>query len=159
MGGDEVEDGNEDVRTVLSGAAGGPPPLGFDAASVIEHGGRIRRRRKRLAVAASSTATVAVIAAVALTVGLRGAGGPVTPVEPAGPGLSVTTIQPPPPTPSEAPAQDARPELSTPGSKPGPGPSRSLTPPRATTSQKSIPPTLAPGRTVTPTVPAAPTKT
>ncbi|NBH09151.1 hypothetical protein GTY80_38670, partial [Amycolatopsis sp. SID8362] len=51
-------DPEDDVRAYLTSAAGGAqPPMRLEAADVIERGGRVRRRRKRLAVASTSAAT------------------------------------------------------------------------------------------------------
>lgn len=150
-----MEDENEDVRTALSGAAAGPP-LGIDAASIIERGGRIRRRRKRLAVAGSTAATVAVIAGVALTAGLRGTSGPSEPVQPAGPNLSVTKVEPPP-SPSVQPSESAGP---TPGTAPiatdqiPPRPAGSLTKAPADPSRAVPAPTrTSPTHALTPSMP------
>lgn len=138
---------DEDIRGVLSPELNGPP-LGIRAADIIEQGGRIRRRRKRLAVAGSSLATVAVLAIGAMAVGARGGDAP-PPVEPAGPGLSTISPAPsiePPPTARPAPETEAKPE-GRPGTMPTPGP------PRTTTPLLSQPD--PPGRTTVPSPPSA----
>jgi hypothetical protein len=78
---------DDDVKTLFVDADG--PPLGFDAAGIIERGGKIRRRRKRLAVLGTSLTTAAAIVAIALTSGQRT--DQPAPVQPAGPGLSIET--------------------------------------------------------------------
>ncbi|WP_326567843.1 hypothetical protein VSH64_39460 [Amycolatopsis rhabdoformis] len=89
-----------DVRALFSTLPDGPP-LTLSAADVITSGARIRRRRKRLAVAGSSLATAAVLVVAGLAVGFAaGHHGPPTPVQPAGPGLS--TVAPPAPSPSRS---------------------------------------------------------
>ncbi|MER6663271.1 hypothetical protein ABT256_01895 [Amycolatopsis japonica] len=139
---------DEDIKGVLSHGASGPP-LGIRAADIIEQGGRIRRRRKRLAVAGSSLATIGVIVFGALAVGGRGGEGP-APVQPAGPGLS--TIAPAPVSP--APAESTpRPEV-TPEKPPPPASSAPKT-----EQPRSTPRTLTPGRTTTAVPPRAPTPT
>ncbi|AGM02985.1 hypothetical protein AORI_0396 [Amycolatopsis keratiniphila] len=144
MGGEEMD---EDIKGVLAHGASGPP-LGIRAADIIERGGRIRRRRKRLAVAGSSLATIGVIAFGALAVGGRGGEGP-APIQPAGPGLS--TIAPAPVSP--APAESTpRPEV-TPENPPPASSAPKTEPPRST------PRTLTPGRTTTALPPRAPTPT
>ena len=105
----------DDVRAFLTGAAGGPqPPMRLEAADVIERGGRVRRRRKRFAVAGTSTATAVVLAVAGFLAGHRA--GPPEPVEPAGPGLSTigTTSPPPSPTNLEVPATSIAPPTAGP---------------------------------------------
>jgi len=138
---------DEDIRGVLSHGASGPP-LGIRAADIIERGGRIRRRRKRLAVAGSSLATIGVIVFGAIAVGGRGGEGP-APVQPAGPGLSTIAPAPVSPAPSES---TPRPEVTP------------VTPPPAasapmTHQPRSTPRTVTPGRTTTAVPPRAPTPT
>ncbi|WP_235783740.1 hypothetical protein [Amycolatopsis orientalis] len=150
---------DEDIKSVLSHGVDGPP-LGIRAADIIERGGRIRRRRKRLAVAGSSLATAAVIVLGAVAVGGRAGEGP-APVQPAGPGLS--TVSPAPVTPpEESPLPEITPveQPPAPGTVAKPGQTRSLpkttqpartttTPPRAPSGTKPstvVPPTAAPTR-------------
>ncbi|MFI7117903.1 hypothetical protein [Amycolatopsis sp. NPDC049868] len=128
---------DEDIKGVLSHGASGPP-LGIRAADIIEQGGRIRRRRKRLAVAGSSLATIGVIVFGAIAVGGRGGEGP-SPVQPAGPGLSTIAPAPVSPAPSETPP---RPEVTP--EEPPPA----ATAPK-TDQTRSIPRTVQPGRTTT----------
>lgn len=137
---------DEDIKSVLSHGESGPP-LGIRAADIIEKGGRIRRRRKRLAVAGSSLATVAVIVLGAIAVGGRGGERP-APVQPAGPGLSTISPAPVLPAPSEAPP---RPEVSAepPVQEPVPKPGQTHSTPR--TSQPSRMTTAVPPRGPTPT--------
>ncbi len=153
---------DEDIKGVLSPEPKGPP-LVIRAADIIERGGRIRRRRKRLAVTGSALATVAVIAVGAFAVG--GRGGEAPPVQPAGPGLS--TVSPAPPPPAElapptqipapgpdgrrgtttAPGLDPRATRSTPRSQP-PGPTTTANPGRPPTASqaRTSPPVAQPGR-------------
>ncbi|MGW3996364.1 hypothetical protein [Amycolatopsis sp. NPDC004772] len=153
-------DPEDDVRAILTGAAGGPqPPMRLEAADVIERGGRVRRRRKRFAVVGTSAATAVVLAVAGFLAGHRV--GPPEPVQPAGPGLS--TIGTTPPTSAEVPATSIAPESPT--AEPGQTRSRS--------SRTSVPQapsagpreTSRPGRVPTPsstpdaTRPAAPTAT
>ena len=98
-------DPDDDVRVMFSQVTNGPP-MRLDASDVIARGGRVRRRRKRWAVAGSSVATAAVLVVAGLAVGHRG--GPPAPVEPAGPGLSTVTPAPSPsPTPGVRPPADS----------------------------------------------------
>ena len=144
-------DPEDDVRTFLTGAAGGPqPPMRLEAADVIERGGRVRRRRKRLAVAGTSTATAVVLAVAGFLAGHRA--GPPEPVQPAGPGLSTigTTAPQPQPTDIGVPATSIPPPTAEPGQTrsrnqrtltpqaPSAGP-RSTSRPAPTTSLPSIP--------------------
>ena len=100
--------GDDAVRALFAQAPEGPP-LGLDAAGLIARGAKIRRRRKRWAVAASSAATVAVLVAAGLAVGNRETAP--SPVMPAGPGLA--TVSPAPetasPVPDQLPAPDQEP--------------------------------------------------
>ncbi|HEV7980459.1 MAG TPA: hypothetical protein VGP60_37495, partial [Amycolatopsis sp.] len=100
-------DSGDDVKVVFSDVGDGPP-LGFDAHAIIERGGRIRRRRKRMAVLGTSVTTAAAIVAIALASGQRPPE-PV-PVEPAGTGISLETA--PPSTPTEVPPRGLPPEPS-----------------------------------------------
>jgi hypothetical protein len=107
-------DPEDDVRAFLTGVAGGPqPPMRLEAADVIERGGRVRRRRKRFAVAGTSAATAVVLAVAGFLAGHRA--GPPEPLEPAGPGLS--TVAPtspastPPPTDAGTPTAVAPPAV------------------------------------------------
>ncbi|WP_410638103.1 hypothetical protein [Amycolatopsis sp. lyj-346] len=126
-------DPEDDVRAILTGAAGGPqPPMRLDATDVIERGGRVRRRRKRLAVAGTSTATAVVLAVAGFLAGHRA--GPPVPVQPAGPGLSTIATTPSLPPPSDLPV-----------------PATSIAPPSAAPDRS----TLRPGRTVVPQAPSA----
>ncbi|WP_414936163.1 hypothetical protein [Amycolatopsis sp. cmx-11-51] len=137
---------DEDIKSVLSHGEGGPP-LGIRAADIIEQGGRIRRRRKRLAVAGSSLATAAVIVLGAIAVGGRGGEGS-APVRPAGPGLSTISPAPVSPTPSEATTPpEAAPDPPVQGTVPKPGQTR------------STPRTSQPGRTTTVGSPHVPSPT
>ncbi|MEV6829300.1 hypothetical protein [Amycolatopsis sp. NPDC051102] len=115
-------DSEDDVRAILTGVAGGPqPPMRLDAADLIERGGRVRRRRKRLAVAGTSAATAVVLAVAGFLAGHRV--GPPEPVQPAGPGLStVATTSPtvPPPPPIDVPATS----IARPSAQPDPTRSR-----------------------------------
>ena len=84
---------DRDIRDALSSVGNDSgPPLRMAPAAIIERGGRIRRRRKRLAVLGSSVTTAAGIAAVFL-LSSPGAVQPET-VPPAGPGLSVERSEP-----------------------------------------------------------------
>ncbi|HET6285951.1 MAG TPA: hypothetical protein VFG15_04250 [Amycolatopsis sp.] len=138
---------DEDIKGVLSHGASGPP-LGIRAADIIEQGGRIRRRRKRLAVAGSSLATVAVIVFGAIAVGGRGGEGS-APVRPAGPGLS--TIAPVPVSPAPS-ALTPRPEVSP----ENPPVSETLSKPEQTRTTPRAPQS---GRTTTAVPPRAPSPT
>ncbi|RSM65942.1 hypothetical protein DMH03_02020 [Amycolatopsis sp. WAC 01376] len=144
MGGEEMD---EDIKGVLSHGSSGPP-LGIRAADIIEKGGRIRRRRKRLAVAGSSLATVAVIVFGAIAVGGRGGEGS-APVQPAGPGLSTIAPAPVSPAPSE--------ETPRPTVAPGEPSSAPVTPPKHDQT-RTTPKTPQPGRT-TAVPPRGPTPT
>ncbi|MFC9255523.1 hypothetical protein [Amycolatopsis thailandensis] len=150
---------DEDIRGVLSHGASGPP-LGIRAADIIERGGRIRRRRKRFAVAGSSLATVAVIVLGAIAVGGHGGEG-TAPVQPAGPGLSTVSPSPvtpapaePPPSPEVAP-HDPPPVVPETSSKPGQTRTTPRTPqPGRTTT--AIPPRGGPTPTKEPSEPPPP---
>jgi hypothetical protein len=109
-------DPEDDVRAFLTGAAGGAqPPMRLDATDVIERGGRVRRRRKRWAVAGTSTATAVILAVAGFLAGHRA--GPPDPVQPADPGLStIGTTAPSPLPPTEVPATSIAPP---PAAQPG----------------------------------------
>jgi hypothetical protein len=125
-------DPEDDVRAIFTGVAGGPqPPMRLDAADLIERGGRVRRRRKRFAVAGTSAATAVVLAVAGFLAGHRA--GPPEPVMPAGPGLSTIGTTPPLPSPSEIPV-----------------PATSIPPP--VTPERTTPRS---GRTTAPQVPSA----
>jgi hypothetical protein len=140
-------DPEDDVRAFLTGAAGGAqPPLRLEATDVIERGGRVRRRRKRWAVAGTSTATAVILAVTGFLAGHRA--GPPDPVQPADPGLStIGTTAPSSPLPSAVPATSIAPPA-----QPG------RTPPRAS---KSTVPTPSTRKVERPTAPpsANPTET
>ena len=127
-------DTEDDIRAVLTHAAGGPP-MRLRADDVIARGGRIRRLRKRWAVVGSSVATALVLAVAGFAAGHPGT--EPTPVQPAAPELSTvatTTPPPPPAVPTQAPAT----------SRPGPTePSPSQVAPAV--------PSAKPGRTTSPT--------
>ncbi|WP_432849287.1 hypothetical protein ACQPXB_02540 [Amycolatopsis sp. CA-161197] len=147
-----------DVRALFSTLPDGPP-LTLSAADVINDGARIRRRRKRLAVAGSSVATAAVLVVAGLAVSFAaGHHGPTAPVQPAGPGLS--TIAPTPPPSSSLPT--APPTADTTARPPGaPTPSRSAVqapgqPPASLPSSPRTPVRLPPSATTIPTHASAP---
>ncbi|MEV7093339.1 hypothetical protein AB0M80_10910 [Amycolatopsis sp. NPDC051045] len=155
-------DPEDDVRAILTGAAGGPqPPMRLEAADVIERGGRVRRRRKRLAVAGTSTATAVVLAVAGFLAGHRA--GPPEPVEPAGPGLSTigTTSPAPPaaelPVPATSIAPSVAPERTSPRTPhtsvpQAPSAIRPTSRPTPTTAQPSSGPVeMRPAPTVTST--------
>jgi hypothetical protein len=128
-------DPEDDVRAILTGAAGDTPPMRLEAADVIERGGRIRRRRKRLAVAGTSTATAVILAVAGFLAGHR-VGAP-DPVQPADPGLStIGTTAPAPPTTAEVPATSAAPPAAEP-ERTSSRPSRITTLPPQATSRKA----------------------
>jgi len=150
-------DPEDDVRAILTGAAGDTPPMRLEAADVIERGGRIRRRRKRLAVAGTSTATAVVLAVAGFLAGHRA--GPPDPVQPAGPVLStIGTTSPAPPPTSEVPATSVAPPATA---EPGRTPARSqrTTVPTQATSRKAEQPTSPPSAIPTETNKEAPTAT
>jgi hypothetical protein len=120
MGGEQM-DSDDDVRVVFADVGQGPP-MSIDARGIIERGGRIRRRRKRLAVLGTSVTTAAAIVAIALASGQRPP--EPAPVEPAGPGISLETA--PPSAPSQLPPGEAVPPQTTSTTR--------LPPPRAVTS-------------------------
>ncbi|WP_086838171.1 hypothetical protein [Amycolatopsis kentuckyensis] len=145
-------DPEDDVRAILTGAAGGPqPPMRLEATDVIERGGRVRRRRKRFAVAGTSAATAVVLAVAGFLAGHRV--GPPEPVEPAGPGLStIGTTSPASPSPSlEVPPTSIAPEPSS--AQPGQTRSRSQ---RTSTPQA---PSAGPRETSRPSLATSPTST
>ncbi|GAB3138286.1 hypothetical protein GCM10027258_15150 [Amycolatopsis stemonae] len=112
-------DPEDDVRAILTGAAGGPqPPMRLEATDVIERGGRVRRRRKRFAVAGTSAATAVILAVAGFLAAHRA--GPPEPVQPAGPGLStIGTASPAPSTPEDVPATSVAPPAAEPTRTPG----------------------------------------
>ncbi|MEV6872580.1 hypothetical protein [Amycolatopsis sp. NPDC051128] len=127
-------DPEDDVRVFLTGAAGGTqPPMRLEAADVIERGGRVRRRRKRFAVAGTSAATAVVLAVAGFLAGHRA--GPPEPVMPAGPGLSTIGTTAPLPSPSDIPV-----------------PATSIPPPSTAPDGRTTPRS---GRTLVPQVPSA----
>jgi hypothetical protein len=131
-------DTEDDIRAALAHAAGGPP-MRLQADDVIARGGRIRRLRKRWAVAGSSVATALVLAVAGFTAGHRGA--EPAPVQPAAPELSTVATTPPPSLPEPSPATAA----VSPGT------------PEATTSRgaPATPTSRRPGRTTSPIAPTA----
>jgi len=156
-------DPEDDVRAILTGAAGGAqPPMRLEAADVIERGGRVRRRRKRFAVAGTSTATAVVLAVAAFLAGHRA--GPPAPVEPAGPGLStIGTTSPAPATSIEVPATSiapqapaAEPDQTRPRSQRTSAPQLPSAGPRET---RQTPTATSPSSYPVPTRPGAPTVT
>ncbi|SFW49314.1 hypothetical protein [Amycolatopsis australiensis] len=142
-------DPEDDVRAFLTGAAGGPqPPMRLDAADVIERGGRVRRRRKRLAVAGTSTATAVILAVAGFLAGHRA--GPANPVLPAGPGLStVGTSAPAAPTRTEVAATSVAPPAAAPDEPPRTQRTTVAQPPSATQVPRRPSRSLSPS--VTPT--------
>ncbi|MEV4051512.1 hypothetical protein AB0J55_10015 [Amycolatopsis sp. NPDC049688] len=144
-------DPEDDVRAFLTGAAGGPqPPMRLEATDVIERGGRVRRRRKRLAVAGTSAATAVVLAVAGFLAGHRG--GLPEPVQPAGPGLSTVGTTSPSPSPTELPVPATSIAPAAPSAQPDPTRSRHqrtsvpLAPsagPRETSRSLTSSPTLA----------------
>ncbi|MFC4085309.1 hypothetical protein [Amycolatopsis samaneae] len=130
-------DENDDIRTVLSSAASGPP-MRFDAGDVIARGGRIRRRRKRWTMAGSSAATAVILVVAGFLAGQHGGTDP-APVQPAGPGLSTVPSSPsapskPAPEPS-AGAGESHPPPEVPTAKTG----TSQRVPSATSVPRTIP--------------------
>ncbi|WP_329070594.1 hypothetical protein [Amycolatopsis sp. NBC_01480] len=114
-------DPDDDVRVMFSQVTNGPP-MELDASDVIARGGRVRRRRKRWAVAGSSVATAAVLVVAGLAVGHRA--GP-TPVEPARPGLSTVAPAPSSPPPAvQAPVDSSSVPAQPPQSQVVPGQNR-----------------------------------
>jgi hypothetical protein len=145
-------DPEDDVRVILTGATGDTPPMRLEAADVIERGGRIRRRRKRFAVAGTSAATAVILAVAGFLAGHR-VGLP-DPVQPADPGLStVGTTSPPKPTPSQedVPATSIGPPEAQPGHT-VPRTQRPSNPPSAVTTRKTE-------RPVPSSLPTAPSST
>ncbi|MFJ7210700.1 hypothetical protein [Amycolatopsis sp. NPDC098790] len=146
-------DPEDDVRAVLTGAAGGTqPPMRLEAADVIEVGGRVRRRRKRWAVAGTSTATAVILAVAGFLAGHRA--GPPAPVQPADPGLSTIGTTAPAPTTSppavKAPATSIAPPEAQPGRTSPQRASRTTVPTPATgrkTERPSSPPSAGPTET------------
>ncbi|WP_318305929.1 hypothetical protein [Amycolatopsis solani] len=148
-------DPEDDVRAYLTGAAGGAqPPMRLEAADVIERGGRVRRRRKRLAVASTSAATAVVLAVAGFLAGHRA--GPPEPVQPAGPGLSTIGTSSPAPSPEVAPPTSIGPPTAEPGRTPARA-TRAPQPPSAgRATQRSAPSTTRPSSEPTETVPQPP---
>ncbi|MEU0531031.1 hypothetical protein [Amycolatopsis tolypomycina] len=144
-------DPEDDVRAILTGAAGGAqPPMRLEAADVIERGGRVRRRRKRFAVAGTSAATAVVLAVAGFLAGHRA--GPPQPVEPAGPGLSTVGTTSPSPQPTElpVPATSIAPPTAQPDqTRPRPGrtslPQAPSAGPRETSRSTVVSPSSSPG--------------
>jgi hypothetical protein len=149
-------DPEDDVRAILTGAAGDTPPMRLEAADVIERGGRIRRRRKRLAVAGTSTATAVILAVAGFLAGHLA--GPPAPVQPADPGLSTigTTTPAPPPT-VEVPATSVAPSAAQPGRTPPR--SQRTTVPTPSSGRKTERPAAPPSANPIETVPEAPAAT
>ncbi|MBE8523359.1 hypothetical protein ILP97_38720 [Amycolatopsis sp. H6(2020)] len=154
-------DPEDDVRAILTGAAGGAqPPMRLEATDVIERGGRVRRRRKRFAVAGTSAATAVVLAVAGFLAGHRV--GPPEPVQPAGPGLStIGTTSPASPSPSaEVPATSIAPERpSAEPSQTRPRSQRTSTPQLPTAGPRETRLTPSPTSTPVATRPGAPTAT
>ncbi|WP_152603812.1 hypothetical protein [Amycolatopsis rifamycinica] len=150
-------DPEDDVRAILTGAAGGPqPPMRLEATDVIERGGRVRRRRKRFAVAGTSAATAVVLAVAGFLAGHRV--GPPEPVQPARPGLSTigTTSPAPPPATLEVPPTSIAP--AEPSVQPGstrPRPQRTSVP----QAPSAGPRTSGAARTTTPSLGSVPVQT
>ncbi|MGW4483955.1 hypothetical protein ACWEOE_08950 [Amycolatopsis sp. NPDC004368] len=135
-------DSATDLRALFSTLPDGPP-LSLSAADVITDGARIRRRRKRLAVAASSVATAAVLVVAGLAVGFTaGRHGPGTPVQPAAPGLS--TVAPPPPKQQQPPVVPPSAVKTTAGSEATPTRSPAQTPGRPISSVPRAPGRIPP---------------
>ncbi|WP_326945764.1 MULTISPECIES: hypothetical protein [unclassified Amycolatopsis] len=158
-------DPEDDVRVILTGATGDTPPMRLEAADVIERGGRIRQRRKRLAVVGTSTATAVILAVAGFLAGHRL--GPPDPVQPADPGLStIGTTAPPSPRPipsqEEVPATSIAPPEAQPG-RSVPSTQRPSSPPVAATTRKSKQPSSVslppPSANPTETAPEAPRTT
>lgn len=150
-------DPEDDVRAFLTGAAGGPqPPMRLEATDLIERGGRVRRRRKRWAVAGTSTATAVIFAVAGFLAGHRA--GPPDPVQPADPGLStIGTTAPGPPPSTEVPATSIAPPAAEPG-RTSARASRTTVPTPAT-SRKVVQPTSPPSANPTATSQDAPVAT
>ncbi|MEU0793798.1 hypothetical protein ABZ342_27330 [Amycolatopsis sp. NPDC005961] len=150
-------DPEDDVRAFLTGAAGGAqPPMRLEATDVIERGGRVRRRRKRWAVAGTSAATAVILAVAGFLTGHRV--GPPDPVQPADPGLStIGTTAPSSPPPAEVPATS----IAPPAAQPGRVPSRASRTqvPTPSTARRTERPTAPPSANPTSTVPDVPQAT
>jgi hypothetical protein len=149
-------DPEDDVRAFLTGAAGGPrPPMRLEATDLIERGGRVRRRRKRWAVAGTSTATAVILAVAGFLAGHRA--GPPDPLQPADPGLStIGTTAPSTPPPTEVPATSIAPPAAEPG-RTQPRASKTTMPTPAT--GRKVERTSPPSANPTGTSPEAPTAT
>jgi hypothetical protein len=155
-------DPEDDVRVFLTGAAGGTqPPMRLEAADVIERGGRVRRRRKRFAVAGTSAATAVVLAVAGFLAGHRA--GPPEPVMPAGPGLSTIGTTAPLPSPSEIPVPATSiPPPSVTADRTTPRPGRAPvqeTPSTSRSASRPTPTTAAPSSAPVEPRPNAPTAT
>ncbi|MEV8609436.1 hypothetical protein AB0383_16135 [Amycolatopsis sp. NPDC051373] len=146
-----------DIRALFSTLPDGPP-LTLSAADIINDGARIRRRRKRLAVAGTSGATAAVLVVAGLAVSFAaGHHGPPTPVQPAGPGLS--TIAPTPSPSSSLPTTAPTADTTAPPGNPTPTRSAVQAPGKPPESLPSFPRTpvrLPPSATTIPTHASAP---
>ncbi|MCR6485535.1 hypothetical protein M8542_22165 [Amycolatopsis sp. OK19-0408] len=153
-------DPEDDVRAFLTGAAGGQqPPMRLEATDVIERGGRVRRRRKRWAVAGTSTATAVILAVAGFLAGHRA--GPPDPVQPADPGLSTigtTAPAPAPPTENVPATSIAPPPEAQPGRVP-PSRATKAQEPTPSTSRRTVRPTAPPSANPTDTVPEVPKTT
>ncbi|QFU94289.1 hypothetical protein [Amycolatopsis sp. YIM 10] len=119
-------------RLLATTGAGEGPPMGLRADEIAARGTRIRRLRKRIAIAASAGTTVGVAVLVVFFTG--GAATPMppappAPVMPAVPGL---TIEPPASSKPETPEQSGVPE---------PSESSVKIPPPASAGPPSKPPT------------------
>lgn len=147
-------DTEDDIRAALTHAAGGPP-MRLQADDVIARGGRIRRRRKRLAVAGSSVATALVLAVAGFAAGHRG--GEPTPVQPARPELSTVAPTTPPAGPAPAHVEPA-PEATAPTDRRLPPEPSTTSRPRSPTTPSSTqkPPSATTVRTAPPTATTAP---
>lgn len=151
-------DPEDDVRAFLTGAAGGTqPPMRLEATDVIARGGRVRRRRKRWAMAGTSTATAVILAVAGFLAGHRA--GPPDPVQPADPPVlsTVGTTAPSPLAPSEVPATSVPPP---PEAQPGRSPSRASKTTVPTPSTRKVErPTSPPSANPTETSAKAPVAT
>jgi hypothetical protein len=147
-------DPEDDVRAYLTGAAGPQPPMLLEATDVIERGGRVRRRRKRWAVAGTSTATAVILAVAGFLAGHRA--GPPDPVQPADPGLSTIGTAPSSPPPIDVPATSVAPPAAKPD-RTTTRPKNSMAPVPSTSRKER--PTSPPSATSATTIPEAPTAT
>ncbi|MGC7093668.1 hypothetical protein ACPZ19_03280 [Amycolatopsis lurida] len=148
-----TEDDPTEIRRLLATTgAGEGPPMGLRAEEIAARGTRIRRLRKRIAIAASAGTTVGVAVLVVFFTGGAATPAPPAPVMPAGPGL---TIETPSSSVPETPEQSGVPEPSessvkipspTPGALPSkpqisapPAAMPSSKQPQAPSSQPGIP--------------------